>query len=313
MHERGDQLLPPCKEQVLLVVSRLRGHGVHERLGVQDALARFDKERVGRGKHRGDDGRMRGHNGLVAQRIEAVDQPLLLRRLDVQFGFLDGQHKGLARFRARLAELHEQQKALQRDKARALPLRGKGWPGALREVRHDAFQNGIAIGRGQAQLKSGCAGHERAQLVIGSADDLGQSRLIFEPRPFRRGPEARSLGAHGLRGHVPARRHHAAEQLRRKGNPAIPCARGRDQKEAQLLKRLGVDGAQVRVLRERIAQRGFVVHEEADGFGFQLVQIEPRGKADLHGQVRMLRIRRGAERLGVGIEPFLNAAFGTEP
>ena len=281
------------------MIGRLRRHGVHERLGVQDAFARFDEKRVGRGKHRGDDGRMRGHDGLVAQRIEAVDQPLLLRRLDVQFGFLDGQHKGLARFRARLAELHEQQKALQRDKARALPLRGKGWPRALHEVRHDAFQNGIAVGRSQAQLESGRAGHERAQLVIGGADDLGKPRLVFEPRAFGRSPEARSLGAHGLRGHVPARRHHAAEQLRGKGNPAVPCARGRDQKEAQLLQRLGVDGAQVRVFGERIAQRGLVVHEEADRFGFQLVQIEPRGKADLHGQVGMLRIRRGAQGLGV--------------
>ena len=51
---------------------------------------------------------MRRDYRLVAQRIEAVDQPLLLRGLDVQFRLLDGQHEGLARFRARLAELHEQ-------------------------------------------------------------------------------------------------------------------------------------------------------------------------------------------------------------
>ena len=231
---------------------------------------------------------MRGHNGLVAQRIKAVDQPFLLRRLDVQFGFLDGQHKGLARFRARLAELHEQQKALKGDKARALPLRGKRRPRSLHEVRHDAFQNGIAVGRGQAQLESGRARHERAQLIVGRANDLGKPRLVFEPRTVRRRPKSLTLGAHGLRGHVPARRHHAAEQFRGKGNPAVPCARGRDQKEAQLLERLGVDGAQVRVFRERIAQRGLVVHEEADRLRLQLIQIEPRGEADLHGQVRML-------------------------
>ena len=44
----------------------------------------------------------------------------------------------------------------------------------------------------------------------------------------------------------------------------------------------------MRILGERIAQRSFVIHEEPDGFGLELVQIEPRGaKADLHGQIRM--------------------------
>ncbi len=109
-------------------------------------VARFDKERVGRGKHRGHDGRVRGYDCLVAQRVEAVDQPFLLGGLDMQFRFLDGQHEGLARFRPRLAELHEQQKALKGDKARALPLRGKGRPRAVRKVRDHAFQNGIAVG-----------------------------------------------------------------------------------------------------------------------------------------------------------------------
>ena len=39
----------------------------------------------------------------------------------MQFGFLDGQNKRLACFRPRLAELHEQKKALQRDETRTLP------------------------------------------------------------------------------------------------------------------------------------------------------------------------------------------------
>lgn len=108
MHERGHQLLPPCVEQVLLVISRLCGHSVHQWLGAQRALARFDKERIGSWKHCGHYRRMRRDYRLVAQCIEAVDQPLLLRGLDVQFRLLDGQHEGLARFRARLAELHEQ-------------------------------------------------------------------------------------------------------------------------------------------------------------------------------------------------------------
>jgi hypothetical protein len=69
----------------------------------------------------------------------------------------------------------------------------------------------------------------------------------------------------------------------------------------------------MRILGERIAQRGFIVHEEAECFGLEFVQIEPRGKADLHGQVSMLRIRPSAESLAYGIEPFLDAALGTEP
>ena len=69
----------------------------------------------------------------------------------------------------------------------------------------------------------------------------------------------------------------------------------------------------MRTLGERIAQRGLVVHEKADRLGFQFVQIEPGGEADLHRQVGMLRVRRGAQSLGGGVEPFLNAAFGVEP
>ena len=69
----------------------------------------------------------------------------------------------------------------------------------------------------------------------------------------------------------------------------------------------------MRVFRERIAQRGFIVHEEADGLGFQLVQIEPRGEADLHGQVGVLRVRHGAQSLSGRIVPFLHAAFEAEP
>ena len=37
----------------------------------------------------------------------------------------------------------------------------------------------------------------------------------------------------------------------------------------------------MRVFRERIAQRGFVVHKEANRLGFQLIQIEPRGEMSL--------------------------------
>ncbi len=74
-----------------------------------------------------------------------------------------------------------------------------------------------------------------------------------------------------------------------------------------------MDGPQVCLFCERITQRGLVVHEEADCFGLQFVQIEPRSEANLHGQVGVLRVRCGAQRFGVGIEPFLNAAFGAEP
>ena len=69
----------------------------------------------------------------------------------------------------------------------------------------------------------------------------------------------------------------------------------------------------MRVFCERITQCGLVVHEEANRFRLQLVQIKARGKADLHSQVGVLRVRRGAQRLGGGIKPFLNAAFGAEP
>ena len=83
VHERRHELLPPRKEQMLLVIGRLRGHRVDDRLGVQNSFARFDKQRVVSRKHGGDDGRMRRHDGLVAERIEPVYQPLLLRRLDM--------------------------------------------------------------------------------------------------------------------------------------------------------------------------------------------------------------------------------------
>jgi hypothetical protein len=49
---------------------------------------------------------------------------------------------------------------------------------------------------------------------------------------------------------------------------AIPCARSGNQKEAQLLKRFGVDGPEMGIFGEWIAQRDFVIHEEAEGFGF---------------------------------------------
>ena len=55
------------------------------------------------------------------------------------------------------------------------------------------------------------------------------------------------------------------------------------------------------------------IHEEAERFSLQFVQIEPRGKTDLHGQVGVLRVLRGAEGLGVRVEPFLDAALGAEP
>lgn len=74
-----------------------------------------------------------------------------------------------------------------------------------------------------------------------------------------------------------------------------------------------MDWSQVSVFRERIAQRSFVVHEKADRLGFQLVQIEARGETDLNGQVVMLLARHGAQGLGLGVVPFLNAAFGAEP
>ena len=157
------------------------------------------------------------------------------------------------------------------------------------------------------------AGHERPQLVIGRADDLGKPRLVFEPLTLGRHPKAFALGANSVCGHVSARCHHAAEQLGRKRNPAVPCARGRNQKESQLLENLGVDGAKVGILAERIAQRSLVVHEKTDRLGFQFVKIEPGGEADLHRQIGMLRVRRGAESLCGGVEPFLNAPFRTEP
>ncbi len=69
----------------------------------------------------------------------------------------------------------------------------------------------------------------------------------------------------------------------------------------------------MRVFSERIAQRSLIVHEKADRFGFQFVQIEPSDKADLHGQVGVLRIWRSAQGLGVRVEPLLNTALGTEP
>ncbi len=183
----------------------------------------------------------------------------------------------------------------------------------MHEMRHDAFQHGIAVGRGQAQLKSWRGGHERPQFVVGDADDLGKSRLVFEPRALRRIPESRPFGADGLCGHVPTRRYHAAEQFRGKGNPAVPCARGRNQKEAQLLERLGLNRSQMRVFCERIAQRRLVVHEKTDRLGLQLVEIEARGKADLHRQAGMLCVRRGAQRLGLRVVPFLDPSFGAEP
>ena len=49
-----------------------------------------------------------------------------------------------------------------------------------------------------------------------------------------------------------------------------------------------MDGAQVRVFREWIAQRVLIVHKEAGRFRVQLIQIEPGGEADLYGQVCML-------------------------
>ena len=97
---------------MLLVVSRLRWHRVHERLGGQHAFARFDEERIGSRKHRSYDGRMCGDNRLVAQRIEPVDQTLLLGGLNMQLRLLDGEHEGLTRFGARLSELHEQEQTL---------------------------------------------------------------------------------------------------------------------------------------------------------------------------------------------------------
>lgn len=139
VHKRGHQFLPPCVKQMLLVIGRLRGDGAHQWLGFQDALPRFDEKRIGRGKQGRHDGRMRRDNRLITERIEAVDQPLLLRGLDMKLGFLNCQHKRLSGFRSRLAKLHEQKKALQGDKTRALPLRGKGRPRSLNEVRHDAF------------------------------------------------------------------------------------------------------------------------------------------------------------------------------
>jgi len=74
-----------------------------------------------------------------------------------------------------------------------------------------------------------------------------------------------------------------------------------------------VDRAQVRVFRERIAQCGLVIHEETERFGFQFVQVEACSKTDLHCQIGMLRVRRGAQCLGFRVEPFLDAAFGAEP
>ena len=74
-----------------------------------------------------------------------------------------------------------------------------------------------------------------------------------------------------------------------------------------------MDRAQVRVFRERIAQCGLVIHEETERFGFQFVQVEARSKTDLHCQIGMLRVRRGAQCLGFRVEPFLDAAFGAEP
>jgi hypothetical protein len=69
----------------------------------------------------------------------------------------------------------------------------------------------------------------------------------------------------------------------------------------------------VRILGEGVAQRSFVIHKEAHRFRFQLVQIEPRSKTDLHGQIRVLRVRLCIERLGLAVEPFFDAPVEAEP
>ena len=314
VHERGHQLLPPCKEKMLLVVGRLRGHGVHERLGVQNALARFDKERVGRGEHRGHDGRMGGNDRLVAERIEAVDQPLLLRRLDVQFGFLDGQHEGLARFRARLAELHEQQKALQRDKARALPLRWKGWSGPLHEVRHDAFQNGVAVGCGQAQLELGRAGHERAQFVIGCADDLGQApaglqaaRLLAESRGAAR--SARTACA-GMSPRVATTRRNNSEEKEIQRSHV---------REAGTRKKPNSWSALVWMVRRCASSANGSPSVASSSTKKRIVSASSSSRSNRAAKpictARSVCCASGAalKVLAFGIEPFLDAAFRAEP
>ena len=43
VHQRGHQLLPPSKEQMLLVIGWLCGHWVHQRFGAQNAIARLDE------------------------------------------------------------------------------------------------------------------------------------------------------------------------------------------------------------------------------------------------------------------------------
>ena len=101
----------------------------------------------------------------------------------------------------------------------------------------------------------------------------------------------------------------SGEAERRQATDALEAAR-RGEKRG-LASALGPSRRSV--FRERIAQRGLVIHEETKRFGFQFVQVEARSEADLHGQIGMLRVRRGAQRLGFRVEPFLDAAFGAEP
>jgi len=120
VHARADRSAA-MQEKMLLVVGRLRGHGSIQRLALSTPRA-FEEQVSGARKHRATMGELGGDDGLVAQRIERLNKPICCDALDVQLGYATASTKDGPFPRAALAELHEQQRLLLGNKARALTL-----------------------------------------------------------------------------------------------------------------------------------------------------------------------------------------------
>ena len=189
-----------------------------------------------------------------------VDEPFLLRRLDMEFGLLDGHHEALRLGPSGGAELHQQEETLQRRQSGPLPRRRERWSFAVFEVRNDGLQNAFTVCRRQAQLELRRSSHEVCQFAVDARDNRREAVRGLEFLDGR--PDTLPLRPDGCGRQPAGRRDHLAKEFRGKRNPAIPGARCRDKEEAQFLQGPASDCADGLLSIERIADIRVVVNEE---------------------------------------------------